>query len=44
MPKALERKLRRRAKKKGLKGKQKDAYIYGSLRATGWIPSTQRKG
>jgi len=41
MPKKLERKLRKQAKKKGVK--DKDAYIYGTLRKTGWVPSTQRK-
>jgi len=41
MPKALERKLKKEAKKKGLTGKRANAYIYGSLRSTGWEPSTQ---
>jgi len=31
MPKVLEEKLKREAKKKGLKGKRADAYIYGTL-------------
>jgi len=31
MPKKLHDKLRREAKKKGLTGKRKDAYIYGTL-------------
>jgi len=35
MPKALERKLRNRARKKGLKGKRARAYIYGTLRKKG---------
>lgn len=38
MPKALELKLKRRAAKKGLKGKRANAYVYGSLRKTGWRP------
>lgn len=38
MPKALEEKLKKQAKKKGLKGKRKAAYIYGTLRKTGWKP------
>ena len=38
MPEAMERDLRRRAKEKGLKGKRKDAYVYGTLRKTGWKP------
>jgi len=44
MPKALERKLKKEAKKKGLKGKRANAYVYGSLRKTGWKPSTQKGG
>ena len=42
MPKVLERKLAKRATKKGLKGKRKDAYIYGTLRQTGWKPNRER--
>lgn len=38
MPKRLERALKRMAEKKGLKGKAKNAYIYGALRKTGWRP------
>jgi hypothetical protein len=37
MPKAIERKLRAQAKRKGLKGKRANAYIYGTLqRITNW--------
>jgi len=43
MPKALEQKLKREADKKGLTGKRKNAYVYGTLRETGWKPSTQKK-
>jgi len=43
MPKALERKLKKEAKKKGFKGERADAYVYGTLRKTGWKPSTQKK-
>lgn len=43
MPKALERKLRRKAHKKGLTGEKADAYVYGTLRETGWKPSHQKK-
>jgi hypothetical protein len=42
MPKALELKLKKQARKKGLKGKRADAYLYGTLRKTGWVPSTQK--
>lgn len=38
MPIKLERKLKRTAKKKGLSGARQDAYVYGSLRKTGWKP------
>ena len=44
MPKQLEKQLKREATKKGLTGERKDAYVYGTLRKTGWQPSTQRKG
>jgi len=43
MPKALERKLKKQAKKRGLKGKRANAYVYGTLRKTGWKPSTQKR-
>ena len=38
MPKKAERALKNQAKKKGLKGKKKNAYIYGALRKLGWKP------
>ena len=44
MPKALKRKLKAKAKKKKLGKKRSDAYVYGTLRKTGWKPSHQRKG
>jgi len=31
MPKKMHRALKRTADKKGLKGKRKDAYVYGTL-------------
>ena len=43
MPKALEDKLKRQASKEGLKGKAKDAYVYGTLRKTGWTPNKPSK-
>lgn len=43
MPKALEMKLESEASSKGFTGKKKDAYVYGTLRKTGWTPSTQKK-
>lgn len=44
MPKALELKLKKEAKSKGLKGRHAEAYVYGTLRRTGWTPSTQKSG
>ena len=41
MPKALEAKLKREAK--GLGKKRTGAYVYGTLRKTGWTPPTQKK-
>ena len=38
MPKKLERALKREAKKKHLSKKREDAYVYGTLRKTGWKP------
>ena len=43
MPKELEEKLKRQARKKGLGKKRAGAYVYGTLRKTGWKPSTQRR-
>ena len=43
MPVAMERALKKEAAKKGLKGKRKAAFIYGTMRKTGWVPSTQKK-
>lgn len=38
MPKSLERALKAKAKKKGLSKKRMGAYVYGTLRKTGWKP------
>lgn len=35
MPKALERKLAREARKKGFKGRRADRYIYGTMNKMG---------
>ncbi len=43
MPKKLEEKLKREAAAKGFTGERADAYVYGTLRKTGWTPSTQKK-
>lgn len=42
MPKKLERKLRARARKKGLSTRRADAYVYGTLRKAGWKPRRKR--
>ena len=42
MPKALEKELRKEVRKKGLKGKRADAYVYGTMRKTGWKPSRSK--
>ena len=38
MPKKLEKALKKLAKKKGLSEKKTGAYVYGTLRKTGWTP------
>jgi hypothetical protein len=43
MPEAMERELKKEAEKKGLTGKRKNAYIYGTMRKTGWRPSREKK-
>jgi len=43
MPKKLEMELRKEAKKKRLGEERTNAYVYGTLRKTGWVPSTQKK-
>ena len=43
MPKALENQLKKQASAQGLKGEHKDAYVYGTLRKTGWKPEREKK-
>ncbi len=43
MPKALEEKLKREAKSKHLGKERTGAFVYGTMRKTGWTPSTQKK-
>lgn len=38
MPKAMERKLKRIAKRRGYSKKRTNAFVYGSMRRTGWKP------
>jgi hypothetical protein len=42
MPKKMEKALKRAARKKGLKGKRSNAYVYGTMRKTGWVPKKKR--
>lgn len=42
MPKALEKKLKAEARKKGFTGERADRYVYGTLRKTGWTPKRKR--
>ena len=42
MPKKLEQALKREASKRGYTGKRKDAYVYGTMRNTGWKPKKER--
>jgi hypothetical protein len=43
MPKKMERELKAEAKKMHLSKERTGAYIYGTMRKTGWKPSTQKK-
>jgi hypothetical protein len=42
-PKKMERELKAEAHKKGLKGDRAEAYVFGTLRKTGWKPSREKK-
>ena len=42
MPKALEQKLMREAHSKGYGKERANAYVYGTLRKTGWKPSREK--
>lgn len=44
MPLEMEKNLKRQAKKKGLKGDRADAYVYGTMRKTGWKPDREKRG
>lgn len=44
MPKELETKLKKEAASKGYSGEKADAFVYGSLRKTGWKPKREREG
>lgn len=42
MPKKLEKKLKKEAKRLHLSKEREDAYIYGTLRKTGWKPKKKK--
>ena len=42
MPKELELKLKRQVSKRNWSKERKNAYVYGTLRKTGWTPSRER--
>jgi hypothetical protein len=44
MPKALEQKLKRKAASEpGWSKERENAYVYGTLRNTGWKPERERR-
>jgi len=42
MPKTVEKRLMKEAKKKRLSKKRTDAYVYGTLRKIGWKPKRKK--
>ena len=42
MPEKMERELKRTAKKRGYSKKRTGAYVYGTMRKTGWRPSREK--
>ena len=43
MPKAMEKNLKSQARKKGMSKERANAYVYGTMRKTGWKSQTKRK-
>jgi len=43
MPEEMERKLKAIAKKKGWSKERQNAYVYGTMRKTGWEPNVKKK-
>ena len=43
MPEKIEKSLKSQAQKKGMGKKKANAYVYGTMRKTGWKPQTKRK-
>lgn len=44
MPVELEKKLKKEARKKGLSKERTGAYVYGTMRKTGWKPTRNLLG
>jgi hypothetical protein len=42
MPKKMEQELKKEAKKKGLKGKRIDSYVYGTMNKAGYMKGNKR--
>lgn len=42
MPRKLERKLWKAARKKGMGYRQASGYVYGTLRQAGWKPKSEK--
>lgn len=42
MPKVMERKLKKNCKKKGWSKERCNAYVYGTMRKTGWKPKKEK--
>jgi hypothetical protein len=43
MPKKMEQSLRQTAAKKGMSKERADAFVYGTMRKTGWTPKREGK-
>lgn len=43
MPRALELKLKKQVANKNWSKERKNAFVFGTMRKTGWVPSTQKK-
>jgi len=43
MPEAMERQLKAEANRKGLSEERKGAYVYGTMRKTGWKPDREKR-
>jgi hypothetical protein len=43
MPEKMEKSLKSQARKKGMSKERTNAFVYGTMRKTGWKPKTKRK-